>query len=64
MVFFKFARVVGVPLTTRLNIITGVRLVPWKQIDHFIEALVEIDGAGLVVVGVVGKQPKDFDGRR
>ena len=40
-----------VPLATRLNIVTVGRLVPWKQIDHLIEALTEIDGAGLVVVG-------------
>ena len=46
----SFARTT-VPLTTRLNIVTVGRLVPWKQIDHLIEALAEIDGAGLVVVG-------------
>jgi glycosyltransferase involved in cell wall biosynthesis len=40
-----------VPLATRWNIVTVGRLVPWKQIDHLIEALTEIDGAGLVVVG-------------
>ncbi len=40
-----------VPLRTRLNIITVGRLVPWKQIDLLIDALAEIDGAGLVVVG-------------
>jgi glycosyltransferase involved in cell wall biosynthesis len=40
-----------VPLRTRLNIVTVGRLVPWKQIDHLIEAVAEIDGAGLVVVG-------------
>jgi glycosyltransferase involved in cell wall biosynthesis len=40
-----------VPLRTRLNIVTVGRLVPWKQIDRLIEALAEIDGAGLVVVG-------------
>jgi glycosyltransferase involved in cell wall biosynthesis len=40
-----------VPLATRLNIVTVGRLVPWKQIDYLIEALTEIDGAGLVVVG-------------
>jgi len=46
----SFARTT-VPLTTRLNIVTVGRLVPWKQIDHLIEALVEIEGAGLVIVG-------------
>jgi glycosyltransferase involved in cell wall biosynthesis len=40
-----------VPLRTRLNIVTVGRLVPWKQIDRLIEALAEIDGAGLVIVG-------------
>jgi len=46
----SFARTT-VPLTTRLNIVTVGRLVPWKQIDHLIEALAEIDDAGLVIVG-------------
>jgi len=40
-----------VPLRTRLNLVTVGRLVPWKQIDRLIEALAEIDGAGLVIVG-------------
>jgi len=40
-----------VPLATRLNIVTVGRLVPWKQIDRLIEALAQIDGAGLVIVG-------------
>jgi len=40
-----------VPLRTRLNIVTVGRLVPWKQIDRLIEALAQIDGAGLVIVG-------------
>jgi glycosyltransferase involved in cell wall biosynthesis len=40
-----------VPLATRLNIVTVGRLVPWKQVDHLIEALAEIDDAGLVVIG-------------
>jgi glycosyltransferase involved in cell wall biosynthesis len=40
-----------VPLATRLNIVTVGRLVPWKQIDGLIEALAEIDGTGLVIVG-------------
>lgn len=40
-----------VPLKTRWNIVTVGRLVPWKQIDHLIEALAEIEDAGLVIVG-------------
>jgi glycosyltransferase involved in cell wall biosynthesis len=40
-----------VPLATQWNIVTVGRLVPWKRIDHLIEALTEIDGAGLVVIG-------------
>ena len=40
-----------VPLKTRMNIVTVGRLVPWKQIDHLIEALAEIEDAGLVIVG-------------
>jgi glycosyltransferase involved in cell wall biosynthesis len=39
------------PLRTRLNIVTVGRLVPWKQIDHLIEGLVQIEDAGLVIVG-------------
>jgi glycosyltransferase involved in cell wall biosynthesis len=46
----SFARTT-VPLRTRLNIVTVGRLVRWKQIDHLIEALVEIEDAGLVIVG-------------
>jgi glycosyltransferase involved in cell wall biosynthesis len=41
----------AVPLTTRFKIVTVGRLVPWKQIDHLIEALAEIEDAGLVIVG-------------
>jgi glycosyltransferase involved in cell wall biosynthesis len=41
----------SVPLTTRFKIVTVGRLVPWKQIAHLIEALVEIEDAGLVIVG-------------
>jgi glycosyltransferase involved in cell wall biosynthesis len=41
----------AIPLSTRFKVVTVGRLVPWKQIDHLIEALAEIDGAGLVVVG-------------
>ena len=46
----SFARTT-VPLTTRLNVVTVGRLVAWKQIDHLIEAVTEIEDAGLVVVG-------------
>jgi len=41
----------AIPLSTRFKIVTVGRLVPWKQIDHLIEALAEIEDAGLVVVG-------------
>jgi len=46
----SFARTT-VPLTTRLNIVTVGRLVPWKQIDHLIEAVTECADTGLVIVG-------------
>lgn len=42
---------ITVPLTTRFKIVTVGRLIALKQIDHLIEALAEIDGAGLVIVG-------------
>ena len=29
----------ALPLSTRINIVTAGRLVPWKQIDHLIEAV-------------------------
>ena len=41
----------AIPLSTRFKIVTVGRLVPWKRIDHLIEALAEIEDAGLVVVG-------------
>jgi glycosyltransferase involved in cell wall biosynthesis len=41
----------AVPLTTRFKIVTVGRLVPWKNIDHLIEALLAIEDAGLVIVG-------------
>jgi len=40
-----------IPLSTRFKIVTVGRLVPWKHIDHLIEALTECDEAGLVIVG-------------
>jgi glycosyltransferase involved in cell wall biosynthesis len=42
---------ISVPLTTQFKIVTVGRLVPWKQIDHLIEALAEIKDAGLIIVG-------------
>src|SRR5262249_971416 len=41
----------AIPLSTRFKIVTVGRLVPWKQIDHLINALAEIEDAGLVVIG-------------
>jgi glycosyltransferase involved in cell wall biosynthesis len=41
----------ALPLPTRINIVTVGRLVPWKQIDHLIEALTECEKVGLVIVG-------------
>jgi glycosyltransferase involved in cell wall biosynthesis len=40
-----------IPLATSFKIVTVGRLVPWKQIDHLIRALVEVEDAGLVIVG-------------
>jgi glycosyltransferase involved in cell wall biosynthesis len=41
----------SVPLSTPIKLVTVGRLVPWKQVDHLIEAVAECDGVGLVVVG-------------
>ena len=41
----------AVPLSTRFKLVTVGRLVPWKQVDHLIEALVGCGEAGLVIVG-------------
>jgi glycosyltransferase involved in cell wall biosynthesis len=41
----------AIPLSSRFKVVTVVRLVPWKQIDHLIEALAECKEAGLVIVG-------------
>jgi glycosyltransferase involved in cell wall biosynthesis len=41
----------AIPLSTRFKLVTVGRLVPWKQIDHLIEALNECGEAGLVIVG-------------
>jgi glycosyltransferase involved in cell wall biosynthesis len=40
-----------IPLPTRFKIVTVGRLVPWKQIDHLIEAIRECKDAGLVIIG-------------
>ncbi|RPF47013.1 glycosyltransferase involved in cell wall biosynthesis [Thermodesulfitimonas autotrophica] len=40
-----------IPLATPAKLITVGRLVPWKHVDSIIEALVELNGTGLVVVG-------------
>jgi glycosyltransferase involved in cell wall biosynthesis len=40
-----------IPLSTRFKIVTVGRLVPWKQIDHLIEAVTECEDVGLVIVG-------------
>jgi glycosyltransferase involved in cell wall biosynthesis len=40
-----------IPLSTRFKIVTVGRLVPWKQLDHLIEAVNECEDAGLVIVG-------------
>jgi glycosyltransferase involved in cell wall biosynthesis len=42
---------VSVPLSTPIKIVTVGRLVPWKQLDHLIEAVNECEDAGLVIVG-------------
>jgi glycosyltransferase involved in cell wall biosynthesis len=39
------------PLSTRFNVVTVGRLVPWKQVDRLIEALSDSDETGLVIVG-------------
>src|SRR5215467_4169576 len=41
----------AIPLSTRFTIVTVGRLVPWKQIDHLIEAIHDCKDAGLVIVG-------------
>jgi glycosyltransferase involved in cell wall biosynthesis len=40
-----------IPLSTRFKIVTVGRLVPWKQLNHLIEAVSECEDAGLVIVG-------------
>jgi glycosyltransferase involved in cell wall biosynthesis len=39
------------PLSTRFNVATVGRLVPWKKVDHLIESLSDCGDTGLVVVG-------------
>ena len=41
----------AIPLATRFKIVTVGRLVPWKQIDHLIEAIHGCPDAGLVIIG-------------
>jgi glycosyltransferase involved in cell wall biosynthesis len=41
----------AIPLSTRVNVVTVGRLVPWKQVDQLIEALVGCEEAGLVIIG-------------
>jgi glycosyltransferase involved in cell wall biosynthesis len=48
---FPGLRCVSIPLATPIKIVTVGRLVPWKQIDHLIEAVTECKDTGLVVVG-------------
>jgi glycosyltransferase involved in cell wall biosynthesis len=48
---FAGLRSVSIPLSTPIKVITVGRLVPWKQIDHVIEAVTECEDAGLVIVG-------------
>jgi glycosyltransferase involved in cell wall biosynthesis len=48
---FGELRPVSIPLATGIKVVTVGRLVPWKQIDHLIEAVSECEDAGLVIVG-------------
>jgi len=41
----------AIPLANLFKIVTVGRLVPWKQIDHLIEAIHDCEGVGLVIVG-------------
>jgi len=41
----------AIPLATRFKIVTVGRLVPWKQIDHLIEAIHGCEDVGLVIIG-------------
>jgi glycosyltransferase involved in cell wall biosynthesis len=40
-----------IPLSARIKVVTVGRLVPWKKVDHLIEAIAECKETGLVVVG-------------
>ncbi|HXV82829.1 MAG TPA: glycosyltransferase family 4 protein [Candidatus Binatia bacterium] len=44
-------RPVSIPMSTSIKVVTVGRLVPWKQIEHLIEAVTECEDTGLVVVG-------------
>jgi glycosyltransferase involved in cell wall biosynthesis len=35
------------PLSTRVNVVTVGRLVPWKQVDKVLQAIACLDGVGL-----------------
>lgn len=48
---FRDTRPSAVPLSTSLKIATVGRLVPWKHVDGLIEALTQVEDAGLVIVG-------------
>jgi glycosyltransferase involved in cell wall biosynthesis len=41
----------AIPLPTQVNVVTVGRLVPWKQVDHLIEALTDCKETGLIIVG-------------
>jgi glycosyltransferase involved in cell wall biosynthesis len=45
------SRRLTLPLSTRFNVVTAGRLVPWKRVDHLIESLRDSGETGLVVVG-------------
>jgi glycosyltransferase involved in cell wall biosynthesis len=46
-----------IPLSAPFKIITVGRLVPWKQIDKLLEAIVGCEPAGLVIVGEGPERP-------
>lgn len=41
----------AIPLSSPFKVVTAGRLVPWKRIDHLIEAVAECEEVGLVIVG-------------
>ncbi len=40
-----------IPLKTPVNLVTVTRLVPWKRTEGLLEAIAQIDGVGLVIIG-------------